>query len=125
MSEENNVAAATLLIQKCFASLNKNVCLHVATSRSFTRGVRLEARTSVSLEQAMWRNMQLSFDLNMTQWVALLLDIYIEVEITSHTKEFSTAPCRAPIRDFRSVDSSHTGGPSVPVASAFPRPCQA
>ena len=125
MSEDNNVAAATLLIQKCFASLNKNVCLHVATSRSFPRGVRLEARTSVSLVQGMWRNMQLSFDLNMTQWVALLLDIYIEVENTSHTKEFSTAPCRAPIRDFRSVDSSHTGGPSVPVASAFPRPCQA
>ena len=97
MSEENNVAAATLLIQKFLASLNKNICLHVATSRSFTRGVRPEARTSVSLVQGMWRNMQFSFDLNMTQWVALLLDIYIEVEITSHTKEFSTAPCRAPI----------------------------
>ena len=53
MSGENNVAAATLLIQKCFASLNKNVCLHVATSRSFTRGVRLEARFSVLLVQGM------------------------------------------------------------------------
>ena len=132
MSGDNNVAAATHN-----TSSYKNVPLNtvkmsaftLSTSRSFPCGVRREARTSVSLEQGMWRNMQLSFHLNMTQWVALLLwricmnlyllNIHIELRLRPHG---NFPQLHALLRDCRSVDSSHCHRWS----GAFPRTqCQA